>query len=208
MAARVKICGITRIEDALIAIAAGAHSLGFVFYKPSPRYVEPSVAANIISLLPPFITSTALFVDEEPVVINETLLLSKVDLLQFHGKETPEFCEQFDRPYIKALRMKPGLDLMHQAEIYSSSRAILLDAYKAGVPGGTGESFEWDRIPRSMRSSIILAGGLSADNVAQAIEQVKPYAVDVSGGVEESAGLKDANKINCFFKEVARANNN
>ncbi|BBB29428.1 phosphoribosylanthranilate isomerase [Neptunomonas japonica] len=208
MAVRVKICGITRAEDALTAIAAGAHSLGFVFYKPSPRYVEPSIAADIISVLPPFITTTALFVDESPDVVKEIVALTKVDLLQFHGKESPEYCVQFERPYIKALRMKPGLDLVQQASSYSSSRAVLLDAYKAGVPGGTGESFEWNRIPQSMRSSIILAGGLCAENVAQAIEQVKPFAVDVSGGVEESAGLKDANKINCFFKEVARANNN
>lgn len=208
MAVRVKICGITRIEDALLAIAAGADSLGFVFYKPSPRYIEPSVAADIISALPPFVTTTALFVDESPTVVKDVLSLTKVDLLQFHGKESPEYCMQFDRPYIKALRMKPDLDLVQQANSYSSARAVLLDAYKAGVPGGTGESFEWNRIPESMRSNIILAGGLSADNVAQAIGQVKPYAVDVSGGVEESAGLKDTNKINCFFKEVARANNN
>ncbi|SFG81698.1 phosphoribosylanthranilate isomerase [Neptunomonas qingdaonensis] len=208
MAVRVKICGITRSLDAHLAVRAGAHSLGFVFYEPSPRYVEPAVAAEIISGLSPFITSTALFVDADPDVVRDIILLTKVDLLQFHGNESPEYCEQFGRPYIKALRMKPDMDLIQQVGCYSSARGILLDAYKPGVPGGTGESFEWSRIPVSMRSSIVLAGGLSAENVAQAIEQVAPYAVDVSGGVEASAGLKDANKIKCFFEEVARANNN
>lgn len=208
MAVRVKICGITRNLDAQLAVAAGAHSLGFVFYEPSPRYVEPAIAAEIISGLPPFVTSTALFVDAEPDVVAEIVVLTKVDLLQFHGNETPEYCEQFGRPYIKALRMKPGMDLIQQVSRYASARGVLLDAYKPGVPGGTGEAFEWSRIPDSMRSSIILAGGLSAENVAQAIEQVAPYAVDVSGGVEASAGLKDANKIKCFFEEVARAKNN
>lgn len=182
--------------------------MGFVFYEPSPRYVEPAVAAEIIAALPPFVTSTALFVDADPDVVREIILLTKVDLLQFHGNETPEYCEQFGRAYIKALRMKPDMDLMQHVGCYSSARGILLDAYKAGVPGGTGESFEWSRIPAGMRSSIVLAGGLTAENVAQAIEQVAPYAVDVSGGVEASAGLKDANKIKCFFEEVARANNN
>ena len=182
--------------------------MGFVFYQPSPRYVVPSLASEIISELPPFVTSTALFVDADPDVVKEIMLLTKVDLLQFHGNETPEYCEQFGRPYIKALRMKPDMDLIQQVGCYTSARGILLDAYKPGVPGGTGEAFEWSRIPSSMRSSIILAGGLSAENVAQAIEQVTPYAVDVSGGVEASAGLKDVNKIKCFFEEVARANNN
>lgn len=206
MAVRVKICGITRVEDAQLAVAAGAHALGFVFYGASPRYVEPAIAAEIISNLPPFVTTTALFVDADPDLVKEIISLTKVDLLQFHGNETPDYCEQFGRPYIKALRMKPDMDLIQQAECYLSARGILLDAYKPGVPGGTGEVFEWQRIPASMRSTIVLAGGLSAANVAQAIEQVAPYAVDVSGGVEASAGHKDANKIKCFFKEVARAN--
>ncbi|SIT10149.1 phosphoribosylanthranilate isomerase [Neptunomonas antarctica] len=208
MAVRVKICGITRVEDAQIAVAAGAHSLGFVFYEPSPRYIDPCVAAEIISAIPPFVTTTALFVDADPTYVREVITLTKIDLLQFHGEEPPVYCEQFDRPYIKALRMKPGIDLIQQAKYYAAARAILLDAYKPGIPGGTGESFEWSMIPDSLRPHIILAGGLTPGNVAQAIQKVMPYAVDISGGVEASRGIKDIHKIKCFFEEVARANNN
>ncbi|MBQ0812170.1 phosphoribosylanthranilate isomerase [Roseovarius sp.] len=208
MAVRVKICGITRVEDAQIAVAAGTHSLGFVFYEPSPRYIEPYMAAEIISAIPPFVTTTALFVDADSAYVREVIAMTKVDLLQFHGEEPPEYCEQFDRPYIKALRMKPGIDLIQQAEYYSSARAMLLDAYKPGIPGGTGESFEWSMIPDALRPHIILAGGLTPDNVMQAIQKVMPYAVDISGGVEASKGIKDIHKIKYFFEEVARANNN
>lgn len=208
MAVRVKICGITRLEDAKLAVCAGADALGFVFYGPSPRNVSASVAAEIITSLPPFVTTTALFVNACADFVSDTIGQTQIDLLQFHGDESPEYCEQFARPYIKALRVKPGLNLEVEKQRFASCRALLLDAYKPGVPGGTGESFDWELIPREMRSEIILAGGLTPENVAAAIQQVSPFAVDISGGVERAKGVKDADKIQRFFEEVARANKN
>lgn len=203
---RVKICGITRLEDAVAAIESGADALGFVFYEPSPRYVAPEAAAAIIAQLPAFVTTTALFVNESKAVIDRILRETRIDLLQFHGDEDPSFCDQFERPYIKALRMKPDLDLGSETEKYAKAQAILLDAYRPGVPGGTGEVFDWERIPAVHPAPIILAGGLTADNVAQAVETVAPYAVDVSGGVEKSKGIKDAEQVEKFINEVTRAN--
>ena len=203
---RVKICGITRLEDALIAIEAGADALGFVFYEPSPRYVSSEKAAEIIEQLPAFVTTTALFVNETAEKIDRICDETRIDLLQFHGDESPEFCNRFQRPYIKALRMKPELDLQHEAERYSEAQAILLDAYRPGVPGGTGEVFDWDRIPQKHPAPLILAGGLTVENIANAVASVAPYAVDVSGGVEQSKGIKDADKVEKFINEVTRAN--
>ena len=203
---RVKICGITQLEDAKYAIASGADALGFVFYAPSPRYISPEKAAAIIRQLPAFVTTTALFVNETQENVDRILRETRIDLLQFHGDELPEFCNQFDRPYIKALRMKPDLDLTVEAQKYSSAQALLLDAYRPGIPGGTGEVFDWDRIPAKHPAEIILAGGLTAENVAQAVLAVAPYAVDVSGGVEKSKGIKDADKVEKFINEVTRAN--
>ena len=207
MRTRVKICGITNIDDALAAVDAGCDALGFVFYAKSPRAVTPEQAADIISKLPAFVTSVALFVNESAEVVNQVIATAGVDLLQFHGDESAEFCSRFSRPYIKALRMKPELDLTAQFETYASSQGILLDAYTPGIPGGTGEMFDWSRIPTELATKIILAGGLSAENVAEAIAQVSPYAVDVSGGVEASKGIKDSNKMTDFMNEVYRANN-
>ncbi|MBY4675145.1 phosphoribosylanthranilate isomerase [Marinobacterium arenosum] len=203
---RVKICGITRLDDAQAAIAAGADALGFVFYKPSPRYIAPDAAAQIIERLPPFVTTVGLFVNETAEQVARTLQLTGLDLLQFHGDESEAFCAGFERPYFKALRMKPELDVLALCQQYDSARAILLDAYRPGVPGGTGEAFDWARIPAEMPKSLILAGGLTPDNVRTAIEQVRPYAVDVSGGVEAAKGIKDQQKIEVFMQEVARAN--
>ncbi len=205
MATRIKICGITQLEDGLTAVRLGAHALGFVFYPASPRYITPEAAARIIERLPPFVTTTALFVDAAHAQVEQIMTLSGVDLLQFHGNESETFCAGFNRPYIKALRMKPGLDIEAQAAQYHSARGILLDAYRAGVPGGTGEAFDWGRIPLSLRPGIILAGGLSPDNIRSAIEQVRPFAVDVSGGVEAAKGIKDHTKLKQFIEEVARA---
>lgn len=202
---RVKICGITRLEDALMAVEAGADALGFVFYPASPRAVEISQAAGIISRLPPFVTTTALFVDPEQALVNAVIENTGVDLLQFHGHETPRFCAGFSRPWIKALRMKPGLDVSAQAQQYAAGRGILLDAYRPGVPGGTGDTFDWDRIPLDLRPGIILAGGLNADNVAQAVRQVRPWAVDVSGGVEARKGVKDPARTRAFIDGVRQA---
>ena len=204
---RVKICGITRIEDALAAVNAGADALGFVFYAKSPRAVSVTNAAEIIAQLPAFVASVALFVDAEPDYIQQVIDVAAVDLLQFHGAETSEQCSRYSRPYIKALRMRPDLDLNQQILAYSSARGVLLDAYTPGIPGGTGEQFDWSRIPADLASSITLAGGLDSTNIARAISQVRPYAVDVSGGVEQSKGIKDAKKLEQFMTEVHRVNN-
>ncbi|WP_020680395.1 phosphoribosylanthranilate isomerase [Marinobacterium rhizophilum] len=205
MTTRVKICGITRLEDGLAAVRLGAHALGFVFYAKSPRCVTPEVAASIIAGLPPFVTTTALFVDAAPDYIEQVVASTGVDLLQFHGNESAAFCGGFNRPYIKALRMKPEVDIAARVREYPDARGVLLDAYRAGVPGGTGEAFDWARIPVSLRPQIILAGGLNPDNIRSAIEQVSPFAVDVSGGVEAAKGIKDHNKLKQFIEEVARA---
>ncbi|BBB26387.1 phosphoribosylanthranilate isomerase [Amphritea japonica ATCC BAA-1530] len=203
---RVKICGITRLEDALAAIDAGADALGFVFYPPSPRSVEATVAEAIIKQLPPFVTTVALFVNESPDQVRAVLDQTGIDLLQFHGDESPDYCNQFERPYFKALRMSPDIDVVAETKRFASASAVLLDAYRAGIPGGTGEAFDWDRIPADLSKPLILAGGLDQDNVKQAIDHVRPYAVDVSGGVEAAKGLKDSFKIISFMNEVSRAN--
>lgn len=199
---RVKICGLTSIDDAKAAVDAGADAIGLMFYKPSPRYVPLSMAEQIIAKVGPFVTTTAVLVDMPAEEIKELLKRLPVQLLQFHGNEPASFCEQFERPYIKAIRMKPDLDVIAEMQQYSSAQGVLLDAYQPGVPGGTGESFDWDRVPQSSDKPIILAGGLKPDNVETAVKQVLPYAVDVSGGVESSPGKKDANKIQQFIKNV------
>lgn len=202
---RIKICGITRQEDADAAVAAGADALGFVFYEPSPRNVNVDQAAEIIRSLPAFVTSTALFVNADVAFVQRVIDATGLDLLQFHGDEDVAYCEQFDRPYMKAIRMKPGVDIQAECERYASAAAILLDAYRPGVPGGTGESFDWDRIPSGLKKPIVLAGGLEPDNIRRAVETVRPFAVDVSGGVEASKGIKDKVKIEKFTLEVTRA---
>ena len=202
MMTRVKICGITQLDDAQTAIEAGANALGFVFYKPSPRYVEPSVAQSIIQQLPPFVTTTALVVNHDAQSVNAIIDQVMPDLLQFHGDEDNDFCAQFNRPFIKALRMKEGEDIAALCQQYPDARAILLDSYVKGVPGGTGAAFNWQLIPPQLRSSIILAGGLDADNVASAIDQVGPFALDVSGGVERDKGVKCHRQIKRFMQAV------
>lgn len=202
---RTKICGITRIEDALAAVEAGADAIGFVFYAKSPRAVDVRQARAIIEQLPPFVTTVGLFVNASRCELNEILEVVPLDLLQFHGDETPADCKGYHRPWIKALRVRPGDDLEAACQQYSGARGILLDTYVAGVPGGTGEAFDWSLVPARLSKPIILAGGLSADNVGQAIAQVNPYAVDVSGGVEQAKGIKDASKIEAFMRAVRAA---
>ncbi|ABY97434.1 TPA: phosphoribosylanthranilate isomerase [Pseudomonas putida] len=202
---RSKICGITRIEDALAAAEAGADAIGFVFYAKSPRAVDVRQARAIITELPPFVTTVGLFVNASRCELNEILEVVPLDLLQFHGDETPQDCEGYHRPWIKALRVRPGDDLEAACKQYAGARGILLDTYVAGVPGGTGEAFDWSLVPAHLSKPIILAGGLSADNVGQAIAQVRPYAVDVSGGVEQAKGIKDAAKIEAFMRAVKQA---
>ena len=201
-AVRSKICGITRIEDALAAVEAGADAIGFVFYPKSPRAVTVHQARAIIAALPPFISTVGLFVNASRCELNEMLDAVPLDLLQFHGDETPEQCEGYHRPFIKALRVQAGDDIAGSCRAYAKASGILLDTFVPGVPGGTGEAFDWALIPDNLDKPIILAGGLTSANVAQAIAQVRPYAVDVSGGVEKSKGIKDHDKIRAFMSAV------
>lgn len=202
---RSKICGITRIEDALSAAEAGADAIGLVFYAKSPRAVSVQQARAIIAALPPFVTTVGLFVDASRQELDEILAAVPLDLLQFHGDESPAFCDALQRPYIKALRVKPGDDLAAQVAAYGQASGVLLDTYVPGIPGGTGEAFDWSLVPQGLNKPIILAGGLVAENVAAAIRQVRPYAVDVSGGVEAGKGIKDAEKIRAFMRAVKTA---
>lgn len=202
MNCRVKVCGITNLEDALIACRHGADALGFVFYKNSPRYIDPQEANAIVAKLPPFVVPVALFVNAEEEQINLVLSGSSRWMIQFHGDETEAACLRYNRPYIKALRVKEGDDIVKQGQQYPSASAILLDAYKKGVPGGTGESFNWSLIPADLPFLMVLAGGLTPNNIKHAVEQVAPYAVDVSGGVERSKGLKSESRIQEFIMGV------
>lgn len=199
---RIKICGITRLEDALAAVELGADALGFVFYPPSPRYLGPQDARRIIERLPPFITTVGLFVDAGVPAVHAQATESGVDLVQFHGKETPEECGASPRPWIKAIQARPGLDFARIALQYANARALLVDAWHPELPGGTGVSFDWSLLtgPRDFR--LVLAGGLDAGNVGAALQQLEPYAVDVSGGVESSKGIKNIAKIREFVAEV------
>ena len=202
MRVRVKICGITRIEDALLAVENGADAIGLVFYAPSPRNVTIQQAMLIANQIPAFVSVVGLFVNAEASFINEVVSQVKLDVLQFHGDETPEYCARFKLPFIKAIRVKSDTNLVQCAEDFFSAKALLLDTYTEGVAGGTGHTFDWTLIPKKMAKPVILAGGLNASNVAQAIEQISPYAVDVSGGVELSKGIKDALKIAAFMQQV------
>lgn len=202
---RSKICGITRIEDALAAVAAGADAIGLVFYDKSPRAVSVEQAARIVRALPPFVTSVGLFVDASRNDIQAVLEAVPLGLLQFHGDETPEQCEGHSRPYIKALRVQAGMDLHACCRAFASASGLLLDTFVAGVPGGTGEVFDWSLVPKDLPKPVILAGGLVPANVAAAIAQVQPYAVDVSGGVEASKGIKDPQRVREFVAAVRQA---
>ncbi|MBD8707065.1 phosphoribosylanthranilate isomerase [Pseudomonas sp. CFBP 13711] len=201
-AVRSKICGITCIEDALAAVDAGADAIGLVFYPKSPRFVTVEQAQAIVAALPPFVSTVGLFVNAERADLKALLDVVPLDLIQFHGDETPEQCEGYNRPYIKALRVQAGDDIAASCDAYANACGILLDAYVAGIPGGTGETFDWALIPKHLSKPVILAGGLTSANVSQAIAQVQPYAVDVSGGVEKSKGLKDHDKIRAFMSAV------
>ena len=205
MKTRVKICGITRLQDAAAAVEYRADALGFVFYEPSPRHVSIEQAAAICRQLPPFVTTIGLFVNARADLIARAISQTGIDLLQFHGDESAEFCASHGRPWIRAVRMKPETDLAAAQSEFGAGRGLLLDAYRPGVPGGTGETFDWQRIPPGMARRVVLAGGLEPGNVAQAIGVVRPYAVDVSGGVEAAKGIKDPQKIKLFIDEVRRA---
>ena len=201
---RIKICGVTRAEDALAAVGSGADALGFVFYPPSPRAVDIAMAKAAIETVPAFVSVTALFVNPTVEEVQSVLDNVRIDVIQFHGDEDDDFCRQFKRPYIKALRVRQASDVVASCMRFPSALAILLDSYKPGVPGGTGETFDWSLVPETPSKPIILAGGLEPSNVASAVTQIRPFAVDVSGGVEASKGIKDHRKINDFVNEVYR----
>lgn len=202
---RTKICGITRVEDALVAAEAGADAIGLVFYAKSPRAVTVQQARTIIAALPPFVTTVGLFVNASRCEISETLDAVSLDVLQFHGDESPSDCEGYHRPWYKALRVKAGEDVRTQVARYAGASAILLDTFVAGVPGGTGEVFDWALVPAGLAKPLILAGGLTTGNVQQALATVRPFAVDVSGGVELSKGVKDAASVREFIRLVRTA---
>ena len=202
METRIKICGITRVEDALAAANSGADAIGLVFYERSPRHVSIAQAALLATALPPFVTVVGLFVNADAEFVREVLAHVPLDVLQFHGDEAPEFCAQFGRPYLKAIRVKAEVDLLQCASDFHSARGLLLDAHVDGIAGGTGKTFDWALIPKHLPLPVILSGGLDAQNVAAAIKQVQPYAVDVSSGVEASKAIKDAAKIAAFINEV------
>lgn len=206
---RIKICGITRPEDAIQAASLGADAIGLVFYESSPRYVTVDQAQDVVAAVPPFVSVVGLFVDCERDALNRVLNQVPIDLLQFHGNESPDDCEGYNRPYIKAVRMRDGIDLEEQARDFASASGLLLDTYMPGVPGGTGEAFDWSRVADArdagLTKPVILAGGLSADNVGKAIAIARPYAVDVSGGVESKKGIKDQAKMAAFIQAVHEA---
>jgi phosphoribosylanthranilate isomerase len=205
---RVKICGITRTEDALAAAALGVDAVGLVFYDKSARHVGIQQAAAICQQLPAFVTAVALFLDADETLVNDVLAHVPVDLLQFHGAEDPAYCERFGRPYIKALGMGSlnQQGLISQSKAYKNARGLLLDSHTAGEAGGTGEAFDWDCIPEQLNKPVILAGGLSVSNVASAVRRVQPWAVDVSSGVEIGKGIKSAELMSAFMQEVENAN--
>ena len=202
---RIKICGITRVEDGLACASLGADALGFVFHSASPRAVNPAQARAILDALPPFITSVGLFVDAPPAEVQAVLAALPLDLLQFHGDETPEYCRSFGRPYLKAVAVKPEADLIQYASRFSGAKGLLLDTAVMGLAGGSGKTFNWDLVPPALSLPLILAGGLTPANVSAAVQRVRPAAVDVSSGVENAKGIKDAAKIAAFIQGVRNA---
>ncbi|XGA81323.1 phosphoribosylanthranilate isomerase [Halomonas sp. CH40] len=201
---RIKFCGLTRRQDVAAAVAMGVDAIGFVMWPDSKRAISVDQLAELAADVPAFVTRVGLFVDQPEDII--AACLPYLDLLQFHGDESAEVCERYDRPWIKALRMRDGLDLAAAAKRYGNASGLLLDAYRPGVPGGTGDTFDWSRIPANLAKPVILAGGLVADNAGTAVHQVAPYALDVSGGIESAPGIKDATRMQAFVDAVQTAN--
>ncbi len=205
---RIKICGITRIDDALCAASAGADAIGLIFYPPSPRVVTIEQAASISAVLPPFVSTVALFVNASVHEVEDVMRHLRPSILQFHGDEDAAFCTQFGVPFIKAMRVGERMrshDLLEYADEFKAARAVLLDTLAPGIYGGSGESFDWNLIPVGMRRRVLLSGGLHPENVSGAIRLIRPWAVDVSSGVEASKGVKDHAKIHKFIEEVRNA---
>jgi phosphoribosylanthranilate isomerase len=204
MKPRIKICGLTRIDDLRLAVDAGADAIGLVFYAPSRRCVDLQTAAILARAVPPLVSLVGLFVNADPAQVAATLAAVPLHLLQFHGEEDEAYCRQFGRPYLKAARVKPGLDLVQYAASFPSAQAILLDACVEGYGGG-GKVFDWSLIPPQIGKPVVLSGGLDAGNVGEAIARVRPAAVDVSSGVEAAPGIKDGQKIHAFIAAVRAA---
>ena len=204
MKTRIKMCGLTREADIDAAIASGADAIGFVFYPPSPRYVTPERAAELARRIPPFVDVVGLFVNAAPETVLATCAAVPINLLQFHGDEDATYCRQFARPYLRAARVRPGLDLVEFAGAFPDARGLLLDAFVEGYGGG-GHVFDWTLIPPDLPGFLVLSGGLTAENVGEAVQRVRPVAVDVSSGVEMSKGIKDHSKIAAFVAAVRKA---
>ena len=205
---RVKICGFTRSEDVVAAASLGVDAIGLVFYPPSPRHIDIAKALEIVSVLPAFTTTVALFADADEQQICRILEQVPIDLIQFHGDEPPQACRIYGKPYIKAVRMQAGIDIAALADKYHDAAGLLLDAYHPGTKGGTGSQFDWAMIPGECHLPIILAGGLTPENAKLAVQSVKPYALDVSSGVELSKGIKDVDKMTAFLTEVVEGDRN
>jgi phosphoribosylanthranilate isomerase len=202
MRTRVKICGITRREDAQAAVDAGADAIGLVFYPDSPRFVSNATASEIAAAVPPFVTVTGLFVNAPEARVREVLASVPLGLLQFHGQETNSECKRYALPFIKSVPMRPGFDGVAVMDSYPDAAGFLLDTWQPDTHGGGGKAFDWTAAPDYARRPMILAGGLTPENVAAAIGTVRPYAVDVSSGVEASRGIKSAERINAFMQGV------
>jgi phosphoribosylanthranilate isomerase len=202
---RIKICGITRAEDALAAAEAGADAIGFIFHRPSPRYVAPEAAAAIARNVPPFVMTVGVFVDVDAGAVREAAERIGLGMLQFHGDESPAYCAQFSLPYMKAVRVRPEIDLLQYPAQFSGASALLLDAFRPGIPGGTGQSFDWSLVPAGLPGRIVLSGGLTDANVGEGIRRMRPWAVDVLSGVEASHGIKDPARIARFVAAVRAA---
>ena len=205
MKTKIKICGITNLKNALEAATLGVDALGFVFFKESPRYIQPKKARKIIDSLPSFVFRVGLFVNATKDEVLSAISDSRVNVLQFHGDEDEKFCNQFNLPYIKAISIKNDLNLLEYCKLFSSSSSILIDTYSKYLRGGTGETFNWDLIPKSLPLPVIIAGGLDEKNVSLLINKINPYAVDVSGGVELEKGIKDYTMMKNFVLGVNNA---
>jgi phosphoribosylanthranilate isomerase len=201
---RVKICGLTRVDDVVAAVEAGADAIGLVFYPPSPRFVSFERAAELVAAIPPFVTTVGLFVNPEPSFVEDALQHVPLQLLQFHGDESEADCARYGRPWIKAARVRPGVDLVEFSACYPSAAGLLLDAFVEGYGGG-GKVFDWSLIPADLGKRLILSGGLDPDNVGEAVRRVRPWAVDVSSGVETGKGIKDVALIAAFIAGVRHA---
>ena len=205
MRTRVKICGITSVSDGLAAARHGADAIGLIFYPPSPRLVTLERAREIAARLPAFVARVAVFVNPAAADVDAVIRACRPDLLQFHGEEAADFCRSFGVPYLRALRVRPGVDLLESLSPFGDAAGWLLDAYRQELYGGTGEAFDWELIPRELARPLILSGGLDVENVGAAIRRVRPWAVDVSSGVEAAKGVKDERRIAAFMEAVRSA---